>query len=84
AEIVRAHHERYDGSGYPGGLKRDEIPLLAQILSISSTFVSLVSPRPYRAAYRVPKALSILSGMMGKNFPEYLRDFLTLLRPGYV
>jgi putative two-component system response regulator len=48
--IVRCHHERLDGSGYPAGLKGDEVPLLAQIVGIVDVFDALTSHRPYRAA----------------------------------
>jgi putative two-component system response regulator len=55
--IVRHHHERLDGSGYPDGLKRSEVPLLAQIVSIVDVFDALTSHRPYRAA--LPKAVAL-------------------------
>ena len=54
--IVRHHHERLDGSGYPDGLRGDAIPLLAQIMSIVDIFDALTSERPYRAA--IPAALA--------------------------
>ncbi len=83
-QIVKSHHEHFDGSGYPEGLKGDAIPALSQILGLSATFVSLISPRPYRAAYRVPQAISILSSLMGRFFPPHLRPVLALLRQEYV
>jgi putative two-component system response regulator len=49
-KIVRSHHERVDGSGYPDGLKNAEIPLLAQIMSVVDTFDALTSVRPYKPA----------------------------------
>jgi len=48
--IVRSHHERLDGSGYPEGLRGDEIPLLAQIVSIADTYDAITTTRPYRIA----------------------------------
>ncbi|MFN2465929.1 MAG: HD-GYP domain-containing protein [Candidatus Dormibacteria bacterium] len=50
AEVVIAHHERIDGSGYPRGLKGDQIPLGARILAVADTYDVLVSDRPYRRA----------------------------------
>jgi putative two-component system response regulator len=54
--IIRCHHERLDGSGYPQGLKGDEVPLLAQIVGIADVFDALTSPRPYRPALAVEDA----------------------------
>ena len=48
--IVRSHHERLDGSGYPDGLKGDEIPLLAQIIGVVDVYDALTTDRPYRQA----------------------------------
>ena len=50
AEILLTHHERYDGTGYPRGLKGDEIPLAARIFSIADTLDAMTSDRPYRNA----------------------------------
>jgi putative nucleotidyltransferase with HDIG domain len=48
--IIRHHHERWDGSGYPDGLRGEEIPLLARLLQVADIYDALVSPRPYKAA----------------------------------
>jgi putative two-component system response regulator len=58
--IVRHHHERLDGSGYPDGLRGDEIPLLAQIMSVVDVFDALTTVRPYKRAYSVSEALAEL------------------------
>jgi HD-GYP domain-containing protein (c-di-GMP phosphodiesterase class II) len=58
AEIVRQHHERMDGSGYPRGLKAEEILMEARILSVSDTVEAMVSDRPYRPAQGVQMALA--------------------------
>src|SRR5260370_27733642 len=50
AEIIFGHHERWDGSGYPRGLKREEIPIGARIFAVSDTFDAMTSDRPYRRA----------------------------------
>src|SRR5439155_432067 len=56
--IVLAHHERYDGSGYPNGLRADEIPLAAQIIAVADTYEAMTSTRPYRAALSHEAALA--------------------------
>ncbi len=60
--IVRHHHERLDGSGYPDGLRGDAIPLLAQITGIVDVFDALVFARPYRDAMPVAQAIDVLKG----------------------
>lgn len=65
-EICLYHHERYDGKGYPVGLKGDEIPIWAQIVSIADVFDALISERVYKAAYSPEKALDmIINGECG-------------------
>jgi putative two-component system response regulator len=58
--IVRCHHERIDGSGYPAGLKGDEVPLLAQIVGIVDVYDALTSDRSYRPAWPVEEAIRYL------------------------
>jgi putative two-component system response regulator len=58
--MIRFHQERYDGSGYPDGLKGEEIPLLARIIGIVDTFDALTTDRPYRRAVSVSEALQIM------------------------
>jgi putative two-component system response regulator len=58
--IVRHHHERQDGSGYPDGLKGDAVPLLAQIIGVVDVFDALTTPRPYKTALSVERAIQIL------------------------
>jgi cyclic di-GMP phosphodiesterase len=58
--IIRHHHERWDGSGYPDGLKREAIPLTARILQITDVYDALTTDRPYRQALPVPEALAIM------------------------
>jgi putative two-component system response regulator len=59
--IVRHHHERLDGSGYPDGLRGDEIPLLAQIIGVVDVFDAMTTNRPYRAARTPDEALQELA-----------------------
>jgi putative nucleotidyltransferase with HDIG domain len=64
-EMVRHHHERLDGTGYPDGLAGDEIPLGARIISVADTFDAMTSSRPYRRACQHKKALDVLSKEAG-------------------
>lgn len=68
AEIVRHHHEWYSGGGYPDGLKGEEIPLLARIVSVCDALHALMSDRPYRPAFSMSKALEILESDTPKKF----------------
>lgn len=73
AQICRWHHERYDGGGYPDGLKGDEIPIAAQVVSLADVYDALVSRRVYKEPYSGEKALSmILAGECGSFNPLLL------------
>ena len=75
-EICRWHHERYDGSGYPDGLKGEEIPIAAQVVSIVDVYDALTSPRVYKKAYSHEKAMEmILTGECGVFQPLLLDCF---------
>jgi len=63
ARIVRSHHEKVDGSGYPDGLKGDEIPFLSKVISVADIYDALTSDRPYRGALSPKEALSIMEEM---------------------
>lgn len=63
--IVRHHHERIDGSGYPDGLRGDEIPLGARIVAVVDTFDALTSRRPYREAFSPSAAMALLRDEAG-------------------
>src|SRR5438046_2312385 len=63
--IVLAHHEHYDGSGYPNGLKADQIPLAAQIISVAATYEAMTSTRPYRSALDHDAAVAELRRVAG-------------------
>jgi putative two-component system response regulator len=58
--LIRHHHERWDGSGYPDGLRREQIPVGARLLQVADIYDALISPRPYKATYSRAKALQIL------------------------
>lgn len=65
--IIRHHHERLDGSGYPDGLRGDEIPLAARILQVFDIYDALTSNRPYRAAMPAAAALALMEAEMVRH-----------------
>ena len=74
--MVRSHHERWDGAGYPDGLVGDQIPLNARILAIADVFDALTTDRPYRAAFSTEEALRMVRDDSGKAFdPRLLAAF---------
>jgi putative two-component system response regulator len=79
--IILSHHERLDGSGYPSGLRGDEVPLLAQIVGIVDVYDALTSRRPYRAALSPEEASKHLRDEMaqGKFAREYVEAFLDVI-----
>jgi len=78
-EIARSHHERWDGSGYPAGLKGDEIPLPARICAVCDVFDALLSPRPYKNAWPLPEVIRELAAVRGTHLDPVLVDaFLPL------
>ncbi len=77
--ICRWHHERYDGRGYPDGLKGDEIPIAAQVVSVADVYDALVSERVYKKAFSHEKAIvMILGGECGAFNPELLKCLLDI------
>ena len=79
--IVRAHHESWDGSGYPRGLKGDEIPIGARILSVVDCYDALTSDRPYRSALSDEDAMKIVLDRRGKMYDPLVVDtFLKVYR----
>ncbi|HEY2636875.1 MAG TPA: HD domain-containing phosphohydrolase [Solirubrobacteraceae bacterium] len=80
ARIALSHHERYDGGGYPYGLRGDDIPLEGRIAAVADVFDALTSNRVYRQAFSVDKALDIVRGERGGHFdPRVLDCFLVAL-----
>ena len=77
--IVKYHHERIDGRGYPEGLKGNEIPLEARIVSVADAYHALVSDRPYRKGMSVEKACEILNDGAGKLWDrDLVRQFINI------
>jgi response regulator RpfG family c-di-GMP phosphodiesterase len=80
ASIARSHHERWDGSGYPDGLRGEEIPLPARICALCDVFDALLSERPYKSAWPLDDALAEISAQRGRHFdPELTDAFLALV-----
>jgi HD-GYP domain-containing protein (c-di-GMP phosphodiesterase class II) len=73
-EIAGSHHEKIDGSGYPKGLKGDEIPLGAKIIAVADFFEAITSKRHYRDAMKVDEAMSLLIEKRGVHFDEAVVD----------
>ena len=79
-DIALTHHEKWDGSGYPNGLKGEEIPLHARIVAIADTFDALTTVRPYKHAWLVEEALDLLKKEAGSHFdPELVDKFLGIM-----
>ncbi|PTA68125.1 GAF and HD-GYP domain-containing protein [Deinococcus arcticus] len=79
-EIVRSHHERWDGGGYPDGLCGEQIPLLARIFSVVDVYDALISERPYKRAWTPDAARAWLREAAGTQFdPQIVATFLRLL-----
>jgi putative two-component system response regulator len=77
--VILYHHERFDGAGYPSGLKGSAIPIEARIVAIADVFDALYSDRPYRRAYSLDRVLEIMQEMTVTHFdPELVRTFLPL------
>jgi HD-GYP domain-containing protein (c-di-GMP phosphodiesterase class II) len=77
--LVLHHHERYDGKGYPGGLKDEEIPIGSRIVSVVDAFDAMVSSRPYRDGLAVAEAVRRLREGGGWQFdPDVVSSFLPL------
>ncbi|RKY34470.1 MAG: hypothetical protein DRP80_03655 [Candidatus Omnitrophota bacterium] len=75
------HHERYDGKGYPYGLKGEEIPLSARIIAVADVYQALISDRPYRKAYSKKEAIEIIKKESGSQFdPKIVKAFLEIVK----
>ena len=79
AQDILSHHERYDGNGYPRGLKGDEIPIRARVISIADAFDAMISDRPYRKAMTSFEAIEEIKRNTGSQFdPEVSNIFVSL------
>ena len=79
AEIVYAHQERFDGTGYPRGLKGEQIPLGARMFAVADTLDAITSDRPYRPAQTLAAARDEIQRWAGRQFdPEVVKMFLSM------
>lgn len=77
--IAISHHERFDGSGYPYGLKGEDIPLAGRIVAVADVFDALTSERPYKRAWSVEEAREEIQNQSGRHFdPKIVRAFTSL------
>ena len=84
-EGVKYHHERYDGGGYPDGLKKGKIPLIAQIISVVDTFDAMTTDRPYRKGLLDEEAAKVIKENRGKQFSPLIVDaFMRAFRKGKI
>lgn len=81
ADIVRAHHERFDGTGYPRGLKGDDIPIGARVVAVVDAYDAITSVRPYKKAAAKEEAIRKLRKNAGTQFdPQVVQAFLEVLK----
>lgn len=80
--VVKHHHEKWDGTGYPDGLKGEEIPITARILAVADVYDALTSTRSYRSAWSHEKALEVIRQGAGSHFdPRVVEAFLAIITP---
>ena len=84
-QIIRCHHERFDGTGYPDGLKREQIPLLARILSVADVYDAMASDRAYRKRMDEEVILKIINEGVGSQFdPDVVAAFMEVYHQGSI
>lgn len=80
AEVIAAHHERYDGSGYPKGLSGEAIPLAARVVAVADAWVAMTANRPYRSALSFAVARDEIAALAGSQFdPRVVEAFLQVI-----
>jgi putative two-component system response regulator len=78
-EIAFTHHERWDGNGYPAGLKGEEIPIAGRIVALADAFDAMTHARPYKSAFSVEHAVAEIQRCSGAQFdPRIVEAFMTL------
>jgi putative two-component system response regulator len=84
--IIRYHHERWDGTGYPDGLVEEEIPYLAQVFQVIDIYDALTSERPYKRAFTVAEALEIMvqETQRGWRNPKLSQQFTEFIKTVYL
>ena len=84
AEIARHHHEKYDGTGYPDGLKGDDIPIASRIFALSDVYDALVSKRPYKEPFTHDRASSIILEGRGGHFDPMVVDAFLQCKQSFI
>jgi HD-GYP domain-containing protein (c-di-GMP phosphodiesterase class II)/DNA-binding CsgD family transcriptional regulator len=82
AELVRAHHERWDGEGYPDGLRGEEIPLPSRVVAVCDAFVAIATDRPHRRGMGAERAMEYIVGQRGAQFDPRTVDGLRAVITG--
>jgi len=83
ADVVRTHHERWDGSGYPYGLAAQQIPLAARVVAVADAYLAMLEQRPYRAPLSQAAALRELEDGAGSQFdPSCVAALVSMVDPG--
>lgn len=81
ADMVRCHHERWDGQGYPDGLSKESIPLLSRVISIVDSYDAMISPRPYKTNKTKAEALEEIRRCAGTQFDPYIAsEFIQMMQ----
>jgi HD-GYP domain-containing protein (c-di-GMP phosphodiesterase class II) len=79
AEVVRSHHERWDGMGYPDGLAAEQIPIAARVFAVADVLDALTTDRPYRPSFPLPQARTMIAQEAGSHFdPQVVEAFRTI------
>jgi len=79
-QIAMTHHEKWDGTGYPKGLKQEKIPVSGRIVAIADVFDALTTQRPYKEAWPLEKAVDLLKKEAGRHFdPDLVPVFLNAI-----
>jgi HD-GYP domain-containing protein (c-di-GMP phosphodiesterase class II) len=76
---IRHHHERFDGSGYPDGLRHDQIPLMASIISVADAYDAMTTDRPYRKGLSRSETIDEIISESGKQFHPVVSSMLVKL-----
>ncbi len=75
--VALTHHEKWDGSGYPKGLKGEEIPLCGRVVAVADVFDALTTKRPYKDAWSIERSIDLIESEKGKHFdPEVVKSFM--------
>jgi HD-GYP domain-containing protein (c-di-GMP phosphodiesterase class II) len=81
-DVIRCHHEKFDGTGYPNGLKGDEIPIIARIFSVTDVFDALISDRPYKKGFSYEESMQIIRDDTSTHFDPKVVDVFETISKG--